>query len=98
MVLQIWQNTCVEIDLTYIYMIINIFFLIADLDLLKKKIWCSINATMIDLCKIKEDFSGLVKEAQPWTLTQFVMWLDLKLSEFKIKGYMVLGMYMYKCM
>ncbi|XP_052093988.1 uncharacterized protein LOC127730005 isoform X11 [Mytilus californianus] len=45
---------------------------------------------MIDLCKIKEDFSGLVKEAQPWTLTQFVMWLDLKLSEFKIKGYMVL--------
>jgi len=50
---------------------------------------------MIDLCKIKEDFSGLVKEAQPWTLTQFVMWLDLKLSEFKIKGYMVLGMYMY---
>ena len=47
---------------------------------------------MIDLCKIKEDFSGLVKEAQPWTLTQFVMWLDLKLSEFKIKGYMVLGM------
>ena len=46
---------------------------------------------MIDLCKIKEDFSVLVKEAQPWTLTQFVMWLDLKLSEFKIKGYMVLG-------
>ena len=48
--------------------------------------------TMIDLCRIKEDFSVLVKEAQPWTLTQFVMWLDLKLSEFKIKGYMVLGM------
>ena len=46
---------------------------------------------MIDLSKIKEDFSVLVKEAQPWTLTQFVMWLDLKLSEFKIKGYMVLG-------
>ncbi|XP_052093999.1 uncharacterized protein LOC127730008 isoform X5 [Mytilus californianus] len=45
---------------------------------------------MIDLSKIKEDFSVLVKEAQPWTLTQFVMWLDLKLSEFKIKGYMVL--------
>jgi hypothetical protein len=51
--------------------------------------------TMIDLCRIKEDFSVLVKEAQPWTLTQFVMWLDLKLSEFKIKGYMVLGMYIY---
>ena len=50
---------------------------------------------MIDLCRIKEDFSVLVKEAQPWTLTQFVMWLDLKLSEFKIKGYMVLGMYIY---
>lgn len=46
---------------------------------------------MIDLFKIKEDFSFLVKEAEPWTLTQFVMWLDLKLSEFKTKGYMILG-------
>ncbi|XP_069120399.1 uncharacterized protein [Argopecten irradians] len=45
---------------------------------------------MLDLSKIKEDFSLMVKEAQPWTLTQFVMWLDLKLSEYKIKGYMVL--------
>ncbi|XP_021369586.1 uncharacterized protein LOC110460779 isoform X4 [Mizuhopecten yessoensis] len=45
---------------------------------------------MLDLSKIKEDFSFMVKEAQPWTLTQFVMWLDLKLSEYKIKGYMVL--------
>ncbi|XP_063424311.1 uncharacterized protein LOC134708014 isoform X4 [Mytilus trossulus] len=45
---------------------------------------------MIDLFKIKEDFSFMVKEAEPWTLTQFVMWLDLKLSEFKTKGYMVL--------
>ena len=54
---------------------------------------------MIDLFKIKEDFSFLVKEAEPWTLTQFVMWLDLKLSEFKTKGYMILGeIYShYKC-
>jgi len=73
-------------------MIVMVFFFILFLDFNKDY---SKFITMIDLCRIKEDFSVLVKEAQPWTLTQFVMWLDLKLSEFKIKGYMVLGMNRY---
>ncbi|KAJ8307159.1 hypothetical protein KUTeg_015243 [Tegillarca granosa] len=45
---------------------------------------------MIDLWKVKENFSSLVVETEPWTLAQFVMWLDLKISEYKIKGFMVL--------
>jgi hypothetical protein len=55
------------------------------------------SATPLVLADVKVLSSNPIhgKEAQPWTLTQFVMWLDLKLSEFKIKGYMVLGMYIY---
>ncbi|KAL3837593.1 hypothetical protein ACJMK2_022940 [Sinanodonta woodiana] len=45
---------------------------------------------MLDLHKIKADFAALVLQVQPWTLTQFVMWLDLKIAEFKVHGYMAL--------
>ncbi|KAK3595083.1 hypothetical protein CHS0354_043184 [Potamilus streckersoni] len=45
---------------------------------------------MLDLHKIKADFADLVLQVQPWTLTQFVMWLDLKIAEFKVHGYMAL--------
>lgn len=45
---------------------------------------------MMDLCQIKKDFSQMVLQAPQWTLTQFVLWLDLKVAEYKVNGYMVL--------
>lgn len=32
----------------------------------------------------------MVLQAPQWTLTQFVLWLDLKVAEYKVNGYMVL--------
>lgn len=48
---------------------------------------------VVALPKIKEDFANIVESItlQPWTLLQFIVWLDLKLAEYKINGYMVLG-------
>ena len=48
---------------------------------------------MADLGQLKKDFSQLVLKVPQWTLTQFVLWLDLKVAEFKVNGYMVLGVY-----
>lgn len=44
----------------------------------------------LDLHTVKEDFSVMVQKVQPWTLSQFVMWLDLKVAEYKVHGYMIL--------
>ncbi|KAL5009853.1 hypothetical protein ScPMuIL_012158 [Solemya velum] len=43
---------------------------------------------MLDLHTVKEDFSVLMVQVQPWTLAQFVMWLDLKVAEYKVNGVM----------
>lgn len=45
---------------------------------------------MSDLGQLKKDFSQLVLKVPQWTLTQFVLWLDLKVAEYKVNGYMVL--------
>ena len=50
---------------------------------------------MSDLCQIKKDFSQLVLQVPQWTLTQFMLWLDLKVAEYKVNGYMVLGAYIH---
>ncbi|GAB1611132.1 probable serine/threonine-protein kinase DDB_G0282963 [Argonauta hians] len=44
----------------------------------------------LDLHTVKEDFADMVQKVQPWTLSQFVMWLDLKVAEYKVHGYMIL--------
>ncbi|KAL5010873.1 hypothetical protein ScPMuIL_013178 [Solemya velum] len=45
---------------------------------------------MTEIITIKRNFSNLVLEAHPWSLAQFIMWLDIKVSEYKVNGYMVL--------
>lgn len=50
---------------------------------------------MLDLHTVKEDFSVLMFQVQPWTLAQFVMWLDLKVAEYKVNGVMDLGNHHY---
>ena len=47
----------------------------------------------MDLCQIKKDFSQMVLQVPQWTLTQFVLWLDLKVAEYKVNGYMILGLF-----
>ncbi|KAJ8307095.1 hypothetical protein KUTeg_015179 [Tegillarca granosa] len=43
-----------------------------------------------DLMNVKHEFTSLIQEVQPWILSHFVMWLDLKVAEFKVYGYMIL--------
>ncbi|XP_046581064.1 A-agglutinin anchorage subunit-like [Haliotis rubra] len=45
---------------------------------------------MTDLLSLKQAFCDIVQRAQPWILSHFVMWLDLKVAEYKVYGYMVL--------
>lgn len=44
-----------------------------------------------DLVDVKQLFSNMMKRVQPWVLSHFIMWLDLKVAEYKVLGYMVLG-------
>lgn len=37
------------------------------------------------------DFGSIVNNLQPMVLSNFVMWLDLKVAEFKVYGQMILG-------
>lgn len=37
------------------------------------------------------DFTSIVFRLQPMVLSNFVMWLDLKVAEFKVYGQMLLG-------
>ncbi|XP_063424393.1 early growth response factor homolog 1-like [Mytilus trossulus] len=43
-----------------------------------------------DLVDVKQLFSNMMKRVQPWILSHFIMWLDLKIAEYKVLGYMVL--------
>ena len=47
--------------------------------------------TMMDLGSVKKDFSQLISQIQPWTLSHFVMWLDIKVAEYKVFGRMIMG-------
>ncbi|XP_033732236.1 uncharacterized protein LOC117321783 [Pecten maximus] len=44
----------------------------------------------MDLCTVKHSFSELIKVMNPWTQSHFVMWLDIKVAEYKVYGKMVL--------
>lgn len=48
---------------------------------------------VVELPKVKQNFANIVESLtpQPWTMLQFIIWLDLKLAEYKVSGYMVLG-------
>ncbi|OWF49361.1 uncharacterized protein LOC110451913 [Mizuhopecten yessoensis] len=46
-----------------------------------------------ELLSIKEDFGSMIDRIQPWILSHFVMWLDLKIAEYKVNGYMMLDEY-----
>ena len=50
--------------------------------------------TMMDLGSVKKDFSALISQIQPWTLSHFVMWLDIKVAEYKVFGRMIMGNFM----
>lgn len=43
-----------------------------------------------DLVDVKQLFSNMMRRVQPWILSHFIMWLDLKVAEYKVLGYMVL--------
>ncbi|KAH3868407.1 uncharacterized protein LOC127867764 [Dreissena polymorpha] len=45
---------------------------------------------MMDLGSVKKDFSNLLSQVQPWTLSHFVMWLDIKVAEYKVFGRMIM--------
>ena len=70
--------------LRYIHVIVYIFRILVE----------KLNKRMSDLGQLKKDFSQLVLKVPQWTLTQFVLWLDLKVAEYKVNGYMVLGLYL----
>ncbi|OWF52280.1 uncharacterized protein LOC110447978 [Mizuhopecten yessoensis] len=44
----------------------------------------------MDLCTVKHSFSELINVMNPWTQSHFVMWLDIKVAEYKVYGKMVL--------
>ncbi|KAL5010925.1 hypothetical protein ScPMuIL_013230 [Solemya velum] len=44
----------------------------------------------MDLLTVKLDFISMVQKAQPFALSHFIMWLDLKVAEYKVFGYMKL--------
>lgn len=44
-----------------------------------------------DLMGMKENFTSMVQKVQPWILSHFMMWLDLKVAEYKVHGCMILG-------
>ena len=48
---------------------------------------------MLDLGIVKKDFTSLMGNIHPWMLSHFVMWLDIKVAEYKVYGHMVLGLY-----
>ncbi|XP_029638333.1 uncharacterized protein LOC115213480 isoform X2 [Octopus sinensis] len=43
-----------------------------------------------DLMGMKENFTSMVQKVQPWILSHFMMWLDLKVAEYKVHGCMIL--------
>lgn len=43
-----------------------------------------------DLMGMKESFSFMVQKVQPWILSHFMIWLDLKVAEYKVHGHMIL--------
>lgn len=45
---------------------------------------------MLDLGIVKKDFRSLVGNVHPSTLSHFIMWLDIKVAEYKVYGHMVL--------
>ena len=51
----------------------------------------------LDFPALKEGFAKLVNQAEPNCLPAFILWLDLKVAQFKINGCMYAGKlrYMY---
>ena len=45
----------------------------------------------VDLDYLKQGFASLVQQAEHTTLPTFILWLDLKVAEFKVNGFMMLG-------
>ena len=39
----------------------------------------------------QEDFNSLIKRLPPWALSNFVVWVDLKIAEYKIFGRVLSG-------
>lgn len=45
----------------------------------------------LSLEALKENFTNIIENASPDVIDRFVVWLDMKISEFKINGKMNLG-------
>ncbi len=44
-----------------------------------------------ELVRLKQSFASLVQKAAPLQMPSFIVWLDVKLAEYKVNGYMTLG-------
>ena len=45
----------------------------------------------ISLDYLKQGFASLVQRADPAILAPFILWLDLKVAEYKVNGFMLMG-------
>ena len=48
----------------------------------------------IDMGELKQSFVKLVRQVTAPQMPQFMIWLDVKLAEYKLNGYMRLGIFM----
>ena len=57
---------------------------------------------ILDLARLKTAFASLVKHAEPDTLPAFMLWVDLRVSEFKVTGTLPsvpnTGKYLLECL
>ena len=45
----------------------------------------------LDLPRLKDGFTSLLSQADPTLLPAFLLWVDLKVAEYKVHGYMFAG-------
>ena len=46
----------------------------------------------LDVAQLQAGFASLVRDADPTQLPTFFVWLDLKVTQFKISGKFLIGM------
>jgi len=49
----------------------------------------------LDYNAAQESFNEVLCKLHPWVLSNFIMWLDLKIAEYKVFGLIVTGTYNY---
>lgn len=49
-------------------------------------------ALMTDVYSIQENFTSLIRRANSPALAKFIIWLDMKVAEYKVNGFMSLAL------